>query len=141
MRKSSLSPEAQAEIEAIAVKRASCLTDDELVQRARDVEIETEFRFQSPRTMFVWNGRKDLEIADSGIIPGLAEEGGVQVDVATTDDNADRVLDVALGRPLRDGQVTYWHFPRQTSFYTVSWPLQAWLADALGAGGHEDTIA
>lgn len=40
------------------------------------MQIETEFRFQSPRTKFVWNGRIDLEIEDSGIIPGLSEDGG-----------------------------------------------------------------
>lgn len=32
--------------------------------------IESSFRFQSPRTGFVWNGRKDVEIDDSRKIPG-----------------------------------------------------------------------
>jgi glycosyltransferase involved in cell wall biosynthesis len=32
-----------------------------------------------------------------------------------------------LGQPvLRDG-VTHWYFPRQTRFYTASWPLTRWL--------------
>lgn len=36
--------------------------------------IEKEFRFTSPRTGFVWNGRKDLELDDSATIPDI--EGG-----------------------------------------------------------------
>lgn len=52
---------------------------------------------------------------------------GVSVDVATTDDNGAGQLAVPLGRPVVEEGVTYWYFPRQTSFYTVSWPLYQWL--------------
>lgn len=41
---------------------------------APGMAIEKEFRFTSPRTGYVWNGRKDLDVDDSIIIPGL--EGG-----------------------------------------------------------------
>jgi glycosyltransferase involved in cell wall biosynthesis len=53
---------------------------------------------------------------------------GVSVDVATTDDNGPDRLDVANSRPVVEEGVTYWYFPRQTRFYTFSWPLTLWLA-------------
>jgi glycosyltransferase involved in cell wall biosynthesis len=59
-----------------------------------------------------------------GITQGLAERG-VAVDVATTDDEVGG--SVPLGHPVVDGKVTYWYFRRQTRFYSVSWPLAAWL--------------
>ncbi len=49
-------------------------TDEEIVELAHSVDIEGAFRFTSPDTGFVWNGRKDVEVADSRIIPGLLEE-------------------------------------------------------------------
>jgi len=53
---------------------------------------------------------------------------GVEVDIATTDDDGPGRLPVTLSEPvIRDG-VTYWYFPRQTEFYTFSWPLTRWLA-------------
>jgi len=58
---------------------------------------------------------------------GLAESG-VDVHIATTDDDGKGRLDVKHGVPIEDGGVTYWFFPRQTRFYSVSWPLSRWLA-------------
>jgi glycosyltransferase involved in cell wall biosynthesis len=58
---------------------------------------------------------------------GLAR-AGVNVEIATTDDNGPSRLDVPLGKPIVDGKVTHRYFPRQTRFYTVSWPLMRWLA-------------
>lgn len=56
---------------------------------------------------------------------------GVEVTVVTTDDDGPvrRRHDVRLGEPLtcEDG-ATYLYFPRQLSFYTVSWPLRQWLS-------------
>jgi len=49
------------------------------------------------------------------------------VHVATTDDNGPRRLDVPLGQAQRKDDVTFWYFPRQTQFYTASWPLTRWL--------------
>jgi glycosyltransferase involved in cell wall biosynthesis len=57
---------------------------------------------------------------------GLAARG-CQVDVATTDDNGRERLRVPLDRPVSENAVRYWYFPRQTRFYTVSWPLSRWL--------------
>jgi glycosyltransferase involved in cell wall biosynthesis len=57
---------------------------------------------------------------------------GVEVDVATTDDDGPGRLDVPLGCPVSDEDVTYRYFPRQTRFYTVSWPLTRWLWAHVG---------
>ena len=56
---------------------------------------------------------------------------GVDVHVATTDDDGPGRLDVPLGRPLRDDDATFWYFRRQTRFYTMSWPLTRWLAASV----------
>jgi glycosyltransferase involved in cell wall biosynthesis len=56
-------------------------------------------------------------------------QAGVTVDVATTDDNGAGRLDVPLNQPIVEEGVTYRYFPRQTSFYTFSWPLTRWLAE------------
>ncbi len=42
--------------------------------------IEGEFFWKAKDTNFVYLGRKDLEVVDSGTIPGLAEEFGLPVD-------------------------------------------------------------
>jgi glycosyltransferase involved in cell wall biosynthesis len=55
-------------------------------------------------------------------------EAGVEVHVATTDDNGRGLLNVPHGIPVLKEGVTYWYFPRQTRFYTFSWPLSRWLA-------------
>lgn len=63
---------------------------------------------------------------------GLAE-AGVEVHLVTTDDNGPARLPVPLGRPVDSGGVTYWYFPRQTRFYTASWPLTRWLDRSIDA--------
>lgn len=57
---------------------------------------------------------------------GLAERG-VTIEVATTDDNGPERMSVPLGQPIMDAGVAYRYFPRQTAFYTCSWPLAVWL--------------
>jgi glycosyltransferase involved in cell wall biosynthesis len=52
---------------------------------------------------------------------------GLEVHVATTDDNGPDRLPVAGGAPLMEAGVFYWIFRRQTRFYTFSWPLTRWL--------------
>jgi glycosyltransferase involved in cell wall biosynthesis len=56
---------------------------------------------------------------------------GVDVHVATTDDDGPARLDVRLGRPRHEDDTTYWYFRRQTRFYTMSWPLTRWLAASV----------
>ena len=56
-------------------------------------------------------------------------EAGVDVQVATTDDDAADRLRVPLGQPVKRAGATYHYFRRQTQFYTVSWPLRRWLAN------------
>ncbi len=58
---------------------------------------------------------------------GLAQ-AGVETHVAATDDDGDGRLEVDCGRPVVQNGVTYWFFPRQVRLYTVSWPLNRWLA-------------
>jgi glycosyltransferase involved in cell wall biosynthesis len=53
---------------------------------------------------------------------------GMEVHVATTDDNGPDRLRVPLGEPQHEDGATFWYFPRQTHFYTFSWPLTRWLA-------------
>jgi glycosyltransferase involved in cell wall biosynthesis len=53
---------------------------------------------------------------------------GIEVHVATTDDNGPLSLDVPHGIPVSQDGGTYWYFPRQFRFYTFSWPLARWLA-------------
>lgn len=61
------------------------------------------------------------------LVRGLVESG-VEVDVAVTDDNGRGRLDVRYGIPVSDAGATYWYFPRQSRFYTLSLPLNRWLA-------------
>jgi glycosyltransferase involved in cell wall biosynthesis len=53
---------------------------------------------------------------------------GMEVHVAATDDNGPGRLPVPLGIPQQEDGATFWYFPRQTRFYTFSWPLTRWLA-------------
>lgn len=55
-------------------------------------------------------------------------EAGLEPHIATTNDNGPEQLQVPCGVPVVQDGVTYWYFPRQTRFYTFSWPLSAWLA-------------
>ena len=54
---------------------------------------------------------------------------GVDVHVATTDDDGPGRLAVPLGHPVDEDGATHWYFRRQTRFYTMSWALTRWLAD------------
>src|SRR5438046_1948543 len=67
-----------------------------------------------------------IEIARN-LARNLTHEG-VDTHVATTDDNGRGRFDVPFGEPVLHDGVTYWYFPRQTRFYTFSWPLSAWLS-------------
>jgi len=55
-------------------------------------------------------------------------QAGLEVHVATTDDNGPERLHVPLGTPQHEDGATFWYFPRQTRFYIFSWPLTRWLA-------------
>jgi glycosyltransferase involved in cell wall biosynthesis len=55
-------------------------------------------------------------------------QAGLEVHVATTDDNGPDRLRVPHGVPQPEDGATFWYFPRQTRFYTFSWPLTRWLA-------------
>jgi len=60
-------------------------------------------------------------------------EAGLEIHIAATDDDGpDGRLRVPLGQPLVEDGVTSWYFPRQTRFYTASWPLTQWLARHTG---------
>jgi len=52
---------------------------------------------------------------------------GLEVDIATTDDNGRERLLVDQHLPIREDGVVYWIFPRQTRFYQISIPLTRWL--------------
>ena len=54
-------------------------------------------------------------------------EQGIQVDVATTDDDDDQRLPVPLHQPVQRAGATYRFFPRQLHAYTTSLPLRSWL--------------
>jgi len=61
---------------------------------------------------------------------GLAATG-LDVHVATTDDNGPDRLQVPCGIPHLEEGATYWYFRRQTRFYNFSWPLTQWLAQHI----------
>ncbi|MFV9506638.1 MAG: glycosyltransferase [Oscillochloridaceae bacterium umkhey_bin13] len=52
---------------------------------------------------------------------------GLKVTVIATDDNGRGKQAVPLYQAVVEQGVTYRYFPRQTRFYTVSWPLAQWL--------------
>lgn len=59
---------------------------------------------------------------------GLSE-AGVDVTLATTDDNGTGHLDVPLSIPIYHDGYTTWYFRRQTRLYYFSWPLTRWLRE------------
>ncbi len=60
-------------------------------------------------------------------------EAGLEIHiVATDDDGPDARLWAPSGQPLVEDSVNIWYFPRQTRFYTASWPLTQWLARHVG---------
>jgi glycosyltransferase involved in cell wall biosynthesis len=54
-------------------------------------------------------------------------ERGLEVHVATTDDNGSGRSEKPASLPMIRDSVKYWIFPRQTRFYTFSFPLTVWL--------------
>lgn len=52
---------------------------------------------------------------------------GVEVHIATTDDNGTGHLGVPLETPITEHGVTTYYFHRQSAIYTVSLPLKRWL--------------
>lgn len=71
-----------------------------------------------------WRGGPSAAIR--AIAGGLARQG-LDIHVATTNDNRPALLDVPLGRPVEEDGVTYHYFPRQTRFYICSLPFSKWL--------------
>jgi glycosyltransferase involved in cell wall biosynthesis len=53
---------------------------------------------------------------------------GLEVHVATTDDNGRGRLSKTAGASFVEDRVTYWIFRRQARFYTFSLPLTMWLS-------------
>lgn len=63
-----------------------------------------------------------------GIMARALRAAGVEIDVATTNDNDRELLQVPLGLPVDDDGVTYWYFPRTSHPYTTSAGLARWLS-------------
>lgn len=61
------------------------------------------------------------------LMTSLSRHGATVIVAATDDDGPGRRLPVPLGVPLPDSGATCWYFPRQTGFYSFSWPLTRWL--------------
>jgi glycosyltransferase involved in cell wall biosynthesis len=60
-------------------------------------------------------------------------QAGVEVTVATTDDNGPRTrLSVPLGQPQTTNGATRYYFRKQTEFYKCSVPLWRWLGRRVG---------
>lgn len=62
-----------------------------------------------------------------GMIARALRDGGLHVDVATTNDNDRELLNVPLGTPVDEAGVRYWYFARTSHPYTTSTGLAAWL--------------
>ncbi len=62
----------------------------------------------------------------AALAKGLATRG-LEIHVATTDDNGPERLQVPTGQPVYEDGVCYRYFPRQIGFYTCSLPLARWL--------------
>jgi glycosyltransferase involved in cell wall biosynthesis len=58
---------------------------------------------------------------------GLSQ-AGLDIHIATTNDDGAGKFDVPLEQPVRRDNVTYWYFDRQTRFYKYSRPLSRWLS-------------
>src|SRR3954447_12945346 len=58
---------------------------------------------------------------------GLSQTG-IDIHIATTDDDGAGRLNVPYGEAVLHGGVIYWYFPRQTRFYKYYRPLSAWLS-------------
>lgn len=62
-----------------------------------------------------------------GVIARALRDAGVEVDVATTNDNDTELLDVPIGSPVQENGVRYWYFERTAHPYTASAGLARWL--------------
>ena len=67
-----------------------------------------------------------------GTIARALRDGGVQVDVATTNDNDSELLSVPLEQPVDEAGVRYWYFARTAYPYTTSTGLARWLRRRAG---------
>lgn len=67
-----------------------------------------------------------------GVIARALRDAGVQVDVATTNDNDTELLDVPIGEPVDEQGVRYWYFARTAHPYTTSAGLARWLQLNVG---------
>ena len=62
-----------------------------------------------------------------GTIARALRDAGVDVDVATTNDNDSELLQVPIGAPVVEAGVRYWYFERTMHPYTTSAGLASWL--------------
>ncbi len=62
-----------------------------------------------------------------GLIARALRDAGVDVDVATTNDNDTELLNVPIGEPVPENGVRYWYFARTAQPYTTSTGLARWL--------------
>ncbi|HEY0673368.1 MAG TPA: glycosyltransferase [Longimicrobiales bacterium] len=62
-----------------------------------------------------------------GVIARALRDAGVDVDVATTNDNDRELLQVPIGTPVHENGVRYWYFERTAHPYTTSTGLARWL--------------
>ena len=62
-----------------------------------------------------------------GVMTRALRAAGVQVDVATTNDNDTELLAVPIGEPVDENGTRYWYFERTAHPYTTSAGLARWL--------------
>ncbi len=62
-----------------------------------------------------------------GVMARALRDAGVEVDVATTNDNDRELLNVPIGKPVDENGVRYWYFERTSYPYTTSTGLANWL--------------
>lgn len=62
-----------------------------------------------------------------GVIARALRDAGLEVDVATTNDNDRDLLQVPIGTPVHENGVRYWYFERTVHPYTTSAGLARWL--------------
>jgi glycosyltransferase involved in cell wall biosynthesis len=67
-----------------------------------------------------------------GTIARALRDAGIEVDVATTNDNDRELLNVPLGSAVDEGGVRYWYFGRTSHPYTTSTGLAMWLRANAG---------
>ena len=86
------------------------------------------------RVLHVIQSIGPLEGGPSAVIRTMARcqaESGMEVHIATTDGNGRGRLPPDKSNPTIKENVTYWIFPRQTRFYSFSFPLTVWLCKHL----------